>query len=524
MPAGPCSPRTPDRAVPYPESTEPRFQPGPTARRAGPVHTVPVALDPLAPFLEEIPGPCCLLGPPDGAVTAWNTSFADWAGRLDLTGLGLGALFPGDATLLGLWDEARGASVAVEHHVERHGRGGAASFWSLRARRTGAGVLVCATDLTSFAEAAQAVHASQRAYVAAVTHELRAPLAAIKVWAGALDGRRRPRREAEGNLPPPLDEGLGAIARQVDRMDELLSDLLEAARSEAGAVRAHRVPLGAADLVRRAIEAAPGPLAARARLGVAVEDRVLVDPLQLEAVLGRLLAYVARRSPEGPLVIDLERAPAEVLVRVPDAGPPLPALAEADLFGRRALAGRGRGAGIGLHVAQLLAAAGGARVWRERGPDGARFVVALPGEAAARAGATAEPRPLRVLVAEREEGGLLARAASVLRLFGHEVTTRSSAEGLHATLAGPAGDGAPDLVVAGALLLGAPWLGELPALRARLGPAAPVVILTAPSGERPAELALAERSGVVAVLPEPLDWTHLVALVQSVSSARAGRP
>jgi signal transduction histidine kinase len=462
-------------------------------------YTAPVAPDPLASFLEELPGPSCLLGPPDGRVAACNEGFLAWAGRDDVTGVSLGELLPGDEAVARVWEEARAASVAVEHHVERRGRAGGASFWSVRARRTRAGVLVWATDLSAFAEAAQAVHGAQRAYVAAAAHDLRAPLSAIKAWASALDARLRPHGEA----PPLLDDGLGAIARQVDRMNELLSDLLEAARSDAGAVRSRRAPVAAQALVRGALEVSPH--AARVTLDEAVEDRVLVDALQLETVLGHLLAYVARRRPEGPIGVTLQRCGPEVHLRIADAGPPLAPAAAADLFGRRALPGRGRGAGLGLHVAQLLATASGARLWREGDGDGARFVLALPGAAAA--GPSAGRGRLRVLVAGREDGGLSAKAASVLRLFGHDVSTLAGADALD--------PGAVDLVLAE---------GPVPALPAvQAGTEAPVVILLAPAGERPPPLAGAERAGAAAVLPEPVDWTHLLALVHSVASARLGR-
>ncbi|MFT3771890.1 MAG: hybrid sensor histidine kinase/response regulator [Minicystis sp.] len=483
--------------------------PVPTLRAGCSRYTAGVAPDTRPPTLEELPEPACLLVAPDGRVGWHNAGFGVWAGRADAAGTSLGELFPGDAAVAHLWEEAR-ANGAVEHHVERRGPDGAASFWSVRARRTAGGVLVCATDSTAFAEAAHALHAVQRSFVGAAAHELRAPLSAIKAWASALSARRR--GAGKGDDDSLSDDGLTAIARQVDRMNEMLSDLLDAARSDAGALRAARVAVPVGELMARARDAAPA--GGRVTLGALPDARVLVDPRHLEAALARLVACVARRQPEGPIAITAERAGAEIHVLVTDGGPPLAPAAEADLFGRIARPGRGRGVGIGLHVVQLLAAGSGGRVWLERAAGGVRFVLALPegdgppDAGGARAAEPARPQgPLRALLVLRDQG-VLARAASILRLYGHHVVTA-------AQLAGADGF---DLVLVDPLHPAASGVAAVEALRARPDP--PVVLVTAPAGARPESLVGVERAGALAVLPEPIDWAHLLALVQTVGAAR----
>jgi len=460
-----------------------------------------VAPDPRLPSLEELSWPTCLLIAPEGRVGWHNEVFGVWAGRADAHGAGLGELFPGDPVVGRLWDEAR-AFGAVEHHVERRGPDGAASFWSVRARRAEGGVLVCATDLTAFAEAAHALHGVQRVFVAAAAHELRAPLSAIKAWASALGARRRAPHTVEDE--PLLDDGLGAIARQVDRMNELLSDLLEAARSDTGALRAARAPVPVADLLERAVDAAPS--AGRVTLGPLPDACVLVDSRHLEAAFARIAAAVAKRQTEGPITVTCELEGAEVRVVVADGGPALAPAVEADVFGRVPRPGRGRGVGLGLHVAQLLVARSGGRLWREREGSGDRFVIALP--AADAPPPERAPGPLRALVVLREDGGLLGRAASILRLYGHQVVTAPSPASIEAA--------AFDLVLVDLLRPSAGGIAALAPLRAR--PRPPVILVTAPPGARPDALAGAERAGALAVLPEPIDWAHLLALVQSTAA------
>jgi signal transduction histidine kinase/CheY-like chemotaxis protein len=493
----------------------------PTLRAGRPGYTAAVAPSQRVPSLEELTWPTCLLIAPEGRVGWHNEGFGAWAGRPDVLGAALGEIFPGDVVIARLWEEAR-AHAAVEHHVERRGPDGAASFWSVRARRTEGGVLVCATDLTAFAEAAHALHAVQQTFVAAAAHELRAPLSAIKAWASALGARRRGGPMAADE--PLLDDGLVAITRQVDRMNELLSDLLEAARSDTAALRATRAAVPIADLLERAVDAAPS--AGRVTLGALPDARVLVDPRQLEVAFARIAAAVAKRQPEGPIAVTGERDELEVRVMIADGGPPLAPAVEADVFGRVPRPGRGRGVGLGLHVAQLLIARSGGRVWRERagydggrppmppgpagsaGPAGDRYVLALPAEDAAVA--PRSPGPLRVLVSLREEGGILGRAASILRLYGHHVVTAPSLA--------PFAAGDFDLVLVDLLRPAAGGVAALAPLRARPDP--PVILVTAPAGPRPDALAGAERAGAFAVLPEPIDWAHLLALVQTTAAAR----
>jgi signal transduction histidine kinase len=452
--------------------------------------------------LEDLPGPACVLAAERGEVGAHNEAFAAWAGRGELKGVALADLLPGDPGARRLFREARALGVA-EHHVERRDADGACSFWILRARRIEGGVLLCAGEVSALAEAAQAMHAAERSYVAVASHELRAPLAAIKAWASALGGRAREKGGAPGNAEIFTD-GLAAIARQVDRMDELLGDLFAAAESGSGALHAERARVDVGELVRAAVTSSPH--AARAVVGAIPPANALVDRAHLEAVIGRVLAWIALRTPEGPIAVDAERGEnGETLVLFADRGPALARRAEGELFGRTARGGRGRGGGVGLYLCQQLAAASGARVFRERG----RFVVALPAD---RLPDRLAGGPPRVLVGDAD-ATRLSRALSALRLEGHEATGAATLD----LLVEGAEEGAYDVVVADAALPGF----ELASL-ARLAASAssPAIVLISPSAERPPALEGAERAGALAVLPRPVDWPHLGSLVHCAAAAR----
>jgi signal transduction histidine kinase len=433
--------------------------------------------------LEQLPGPACFLGE-GGRIAAHNPAFEAWAGRADVEGLPLVALLPGDPVVARLWDDARRGPV--DHHVHRRARSATgASLWSLHAAPAGPGVLVSACDITAFAQAAQAMHTAHRDYVAMGVHELRAPLAAIKAWAGAL-----------GTHPSePLAEGLAAIGRKVDQMDELITDLLEVARSDAAAVRPRREAIAVDALVRAALAASPS--GARAAIEGALPGRARVDATHVEVALGKVLAFVARRRAEGPIAVTAVEAGREVHVLVADTGQPEPGLA--DPFGRASRFGRGRSAGLGLYLAQQLLTANGGRVWREPDGDGARFVVALP--TADEAGR--EPRAdafAQVLLVEPDPRRR-ARTAAVMRLAGHDVTATGDLGAFEA--------GRHDAVIVDVAARG----------EAEIADAAVILVGAGAAGLPPGS---AERAGAIAVLPEPLDIPRLVALVAGVAAARCG--
>ena len=464
-----------------------------------------VPFGPLALSLEDLPGPAFLLEGSEGRIGAANSAFVEWAGRGNPGGLTLADLLPGDPGAARLWNEARSAGAA-EHYVERRGRDGEGSLWCLRARRMPAGVLVCAGDLSALAAAAHAVHAAERDYVAVAAHELRAPLAAIKAWASALDGRRADHRA-------DVADGLGAIARQVDRMNELLTDLFDAARAAAGALAAERAPVAVEALVRRALASTPHV----ASVAAVLPGEVLVDAVQIEAVIGRVLGWIAARAPGTPIDVIATREAGEIHLVLADRGPALERAAEGEIFARAIRGGRGRG--LGLYLCQQLAAASGGRIFRERAAEGAHFVLALP-EATTGGDPPAAPTrvpatPARVLVGEPDPVRR-ARALAALRLEGYEAD--GVADG--ARLLWSLDEGGWDVVVADLLMPGAAGTADVARLRAR--PAPPAVVVIAPLADRPRALDGAERAGALAVLPRPLDWPHLVSLVGCAAAARRG--
>ena len=243
-------------------------------------------------------------------------------------------------------------------------------------------VVVTLQDLAPF----EALERSRAEFLGLVSHELRAPLAAIKGAAStALEDPRDPGR-AE------LRQYLRIVEEQAGRMSGLIGDLLDAGLIGAGMLSVDPAPEDLAGLVERArtVFAATG-----AGHEVTVElpeglPRVMADARRIAQVLENLLANAARHSPESaPVRIAARRNGQEVEVSVSDSGAGIAANRLPHLFRRHAGVGAdeasgertaGTGSGLGLVVCRGLVEAHGGRIRAESGGPGrgARITFTLP--------------------------------------------------------------------------------------------------------------------------------------------------
>lgn len=228
------------------------------------------------------------------------------------------------------------------------------------------------------AEALRRSDAMKTALLRAVSHDLRSPLMAILTSAGAL---------AHGELS--LDradrrELTETILGEAERLDRLVSNLLDLSRLEAGAAEPEPGTWAVEDLVLQSLD---GIQAAGDRIEVSFPDEaspmVRVDVHQVERVLANLIENALHYSRASEHVrVQVTQTASEVLVRVIDRGPGI-AAGEVERifepFQRGSRTGDVRGAGLGLAIARGFAEANGGRVWAEsREGQGATFVLALP--------------------------------------------------------------------------------------------------------------------------------------------------
>ena len=216
-------------------------------------------------------------------------------------------------------------------------------------------------------------------FLAMVSHELRAPLSAIKGSAVTVLG-------SATDLDPVVRQFFRIIENQADHMQELVSDLLDVARIETGTLPVSPGPAELSPLVDRA-RIAFRTAGSGNRLEIDVPPDlplVLADRGRIVQVLVNLLSNAARHSPPSSTIrVSAIREGIQVAVVVSDEGRGIPAERLPHLF-RRFSAEQSReeggDTGLGLTICKGIVEAHGGRIRAESGGPGlgARFVFTLP--------------------------------------------------------------------------------------------------------------------------------------------------
>jgi two-component system phosphate regulon sensor histidine kinase PhoR len=221
----------------------------------------------------------------------------------------------------------------------------------------------------------------RRDFVANVSHELRTPLAGIKAVIETLAEGAIDDREVAMDFLTRADS-------EVDRLIQLVEELLDLSRIEAGAVALSPRPTGV-DLLVKDVAERLRPQAERKHINLSVElpesaGEVVLDPDRIERALINLVQNAVKFTPEGGAVtVSAERTPQELLLRVSDTGIGIDSAALPRIFERfykadPSRAGRA-GSGIGLAIVKhsVEAHGGSVGVESELGA-GSTFTVRLP--------------------------------------------------------------------------------------------------------------------------------------------------
>ena len=224
-------------------------------------------------------------------------------------------------------------------------------------------------------ERLRAVDEVKDTFLAAVSHDLRTPLAAILGLSLTLENG------VDAMPQEQRVELLGRLARNARKMDRLLKDLLDLDRIERGvfALRPEPVDLGAV------AEAVVTELDLRASNPVEVQTdsgTVSVDGAKVERIIENLLVNASRHTPPGTRIwVRVDRIADAIELVVEDAGPGVPEELRESIFEpfRQAGGSPSPGAGIGLSLVSRFAELHGGRAWvQERPGGGASFHVVIP--------------------------------------------------------------------------------------------------------------------------------------------------
>lgn len=210
-----------------------------------------------------------------------------------------------------------------------------------------------------------------------VAHEIRSPLSAATIALGMVE------RQVLERVPESHGR-FDMIRRQHARMNELVSSILDAARLEDGhlTLKLERFEIGG--FIRELVDdwaAAHSEL----RIDVHVPDApadVVMDPLRMRQIIDNLLTNAMKYAgTEQPVSLLVEAEAGDIVVRVRDRGPGIPAEQLPRIFDRfyRAEELAGRGHGLGLYIASAVARlhGGSLRAESEIG-RGSTFTLRLP--------------------------------------------------------------------------------------------------------------------------------------------------
>ncbi len=211
----------------------------------------------------------------------------------------------------------------------------------------------------------------------AITHEFKTPLASIKIasWTILHD---------VADVPARIRESIAVIDEESDRLDLLVTDAVRMAQIDAASIELETRSLSVHDPRRPSaggsVSASRWPVYGSAcRRGA---PRIVGGPgLGLDGAPASRRQQSLKYSPPGtPVEVSADARGANVLIRVRDHGPGIPAMERERIFPRfyRRRTNVAIGSGLGLYIAREIVRAHGGNLWVEACDAGSEFCMMLP--------------------------------------------------------------------------------------------------------------------------------------------------
>ena len=232
-------------------------------------------------------------------------------------------------------------------------------YQAVGVRARAGGVLLVLRNVTTMATAVQ----MKTDFVANASHELRTPIAAIKIAFETL-------REVYQEDPEQAVRCVGIIDGHLKRLEDMLADLLDLSRVESPDIKPHLESLSAGE-VFSSIRTSLGAVAKQRKLSLNFKGdeqfEFASDKRLLNLVIKNLIENSVKFTPAGGSVtLEIERQEQEAVVRVVDTGIGIPAQHLGRVFerfyqvdaARSSISGRGTGLGLAI-VKHAVHAMGG---------------------------------------------------------------------------------------------------------------------------------------------------------------------
>lgn len=233
-----------------------------------------------------------------------------------------------------------------------------------------------AETFNSLLDRLEKAFASQDRFISNASHQLRTPLTILK---GELDLMRKTSPDAE-----QLRAGLESVAVEINRLIQLVQDLLLLARLEAGRDTISLTPVRVDDVLMRVVSRLQ-------KLAVGKEVRISTsfladqpgseldvevpgDEELLDSMFENFIENAVKYSPPGSVVeLSMKASPASVVVSVRDSGPGIPVDLRQKIFERFTRVQPSHivpGSGLGLSIAAEIARLHGVKIELDAGPGG----------------------------------------------------------------------------------------------------------------------------------------------------------
>ena len=231
-------------------------------------------------------------------------------------------------------------------------------------------------DITRFREAEEV----KSTFISIISHELRTPVALIKGYVGTL------RREDAQWDPSVVRDGLAVIEEEADRLAQLIDDLLDASRLQAGGLSLSQGEVLLEGLAERLVVRFRTQ-SERHRFVVDFSPDfpvVIGDEQRIGQVLSNLLSNAVKYSPEGgTITVRGHTRPEEAVVCVSDEGAGISRQDVPRVFDRfyrsDDVSRKTKGAGLGLFLAKAVVEAHRGRIWvDDRAERGTRICFSIP--------------------------------------------------------------------------------------------------------------------------------------------------
>ena len=236
-------------------------------------------------------------------------------------------------------------------------------------------VIATVRDITKFRNAEEI----KNTFVSIVSHELKTPVALIKGYVSTL------RREDAVWEKTIVQDSLAVIEEEADHLADMIEDLLDASRLQAGGLTPNLADVSLPILSGRLAER----FLTQTRHHTIVVDFpekfpvILADENRISQLLSNLLSNAIKYSPEGEIRISGETRPEQVIITISDQGPGIESADLPHIFDRFYRSDKAvrktKGAGLGLFLAKAIVEAHGGRIWVDPQPgSGARICFSLP--------------------------------------------------------------------------------------------------------------------------------------------------